>query len=425
MNRLRRLLLTAALLALTGAPALATEPPLLMLDDTLLARSAERLKAGDASLIPAYEALLKRADKALTAPLRSVTDKTALPPSGSRHDYISRGPYWWPNPDTPNKLPYVRRDGRRNPEVAGGAFDYERLQDMIADTRDLTLAWRLGGQRRYGERAAAVLRTWFLAPATRMNPNLAYAQGIPGIVDGRGIGLIDTRDLFWVIDSAQLLARAGVMPADDERALKQWFAQYTQWFLTSEPGREEAAAYNNHGLFYDAQAVAFLIYSGNPQQARRIALAATTLRIAGQIDRKGRLPAELERTRPFHYTAFTLQAATRLARHAQAVATLPDTWPASDPRCAHLQWGCKVDLWTRSADGRSLKSAIDLLAQAVFDPTLLGPATPEEPRPPLATALPVLLLARDVLGGAAYDAALARLRTAAPDDVHWLLWPQR
>jgi len=31
-------------------------------------------------------------------------------------------------------------------------------------------------------------------------------------------------------------------------------------------------------------------------------------RIPGQINKKGQLPLELKRTRPFHYTAFTIQA---------------------------------------------------------------------------------------------------------------------
>src|SRR4051812_27315839 len=56
------------------------------------------------------------ADAALKAPLFTVTSKTRVPPSGDKRDYMSLGPYWWPNPETSDGLPYVRRDGMVNPE---------------------------------------------------------------------------------------------------------------------------------------------------------------------------------------------------------------------------------------------------------------------------------------------------------------------
>lgn len=407
-----------------GSVLATTSPPtFVLLDDALLDAATTRLRQGDPLLVPAQEALMRRATKALQTRPRSVTDKTALPPSGDKRDYVSRGPYWWPNPATPNGLPYVRRDGQRNPEVTDGALDSDRLQAMVADVRDLALAWRFSGEDRYAAHGAAMLRTWFLDPATRMNPHLRFAQGIPGIVEGRGIGLIDTRDLAWVIDSAALLARAGALAADEREALRRWFADYVRWMLDSELGREEAAAYNNHGLFYDAQVVAFLVHVGEPVAARRIVLAARTLRLASQIDREGRLPFELERTRPFHYTAFTLQAATRLARHGRSVIALADTWPASDPRCQHAQWRCPVDLWRGGADGRSLPTAIATLALAVLSPASLVAPTAVEPKPPLASALSALLLARTAIEAPLLDKALAVLRQHAPEDVHWLVWP--
>ena len=189
----------------TTAPAAISTPALLTLEPAALALTRQRLASGDAALQAPYAALRRRADQALLTAPRSVTHKTSTPPSGSKHDYMSMGPYWWPNPATPNGLPYVQRDGQRNPLASGNALDSNRLQGMLADVRDLALAHHFTGDMRYARKSAAVIRTWFLDPATRMNPSLRYGQSIPGITDGRGIGIIDTRDLWLVIDAVALI----------------------------------------------------------------------------------------------------------------------------------------------------------------------------------------------------------------------------
>jgi hypothetical protein len=64
---------------------------------------------------PALDALIKQADQALRTPASSVMDKEATPPSGDKHDYMSVGPYWWPDPSNPDGLLYIRKDGETNP----------------------------------------------------------------------------------------------------------------------------------------------------------------------------------------------------------------------------------------------------------------------------------------------------------------------
>ena len=61
--------------------------------------------------------LRAKADELLSLPPVSVVARNQHPKDGNLHAYASMGPYWWPNPDTPNRLPYVRRDGEKNPET--------------------------------------------------------------------------------------------------------------------------------------------------------------------------------------------------------------------------------------------------------------------------------------------------------------------
>jgi Alginate lyase len=415
--------------AATPAPVPASAPTLLTLEPAALALTRQRLQSGDTALRAPLAALKRRAERALLAPPRSVTHKTMVPPSGSKHDYMSIGPYWWPNPATSTGLPYVQRDGQRNPQSAGDALDATRLQGMVSDTRDLALAYHFTGDVRYAQKAAVVIRTWFLDPATRMNPSMRYGQSVPGVAEGRGTGIIDTRDLWWVIDAVALVDPSGAgLNATELTALRQWFADYAAWLHTSELGRDEAAAKNNHGMFFDVQLAAYWLSVGETEKARRLVFDAQAGRFAAQFDPQGRMPLELARTRPYHYHTFTLEAATRLARYGQVLATRPPpdgALQATDASCKPpaSDVRCPMDLWRVTIDGKSLGGVLDFVAAAVTNPKTWAHATALEPAPPLATALPVLLAAQRALPGGRFGAPLAVLKELAPDDVAWLVWP--
>src|ERR1700741_327346 len=83
---------------------------------TFVLFTASILFAQSASPSPAVAALIKQADDALRTGPFSVMEKKLTPPSGDKHDYMSVGPYWWPDPSKPNGLPYIRKDGQVNPE---------------------------------------------------------------------------------------------------------------------------------------------------------------------------------------------------------------------------------------------------------------------------------------------------------------------
>lgn len=269
----------------------------------------------------------------------SVMDKAVTPPSGDKHDYMSQAPYWWPDPSKPDGLPYIRRDGERNPEIARIA-DHDNLGRLIRHVATLGRAYEATRNETYAAHAARLLRVWFIEPATRMNPHLEYGQAIPGVTTGRGIGIIETRDLPRLLDGVRKLADSKRWTAADERALQSWMRSYLRWLLDSAHGREEARNGNNHETWYDVQVVGLALYVGDRATARRT-LEGASARIARHIEPDGAQPRELERTRSWDYSIFNLTAFFELAGRGEPLG---------------------VDLWHyRTNDGRSLRAALQYL----------------------------------------------------------------
>ncbi|WP_160154749.1 alginate lyase family protein [Microbulbifer sp. ALW1] len=290
-------------------------------------------------------ALQEKAQQALAHPLYSVVEKESTPASGDRHDYYSLGPYWWPNPDTQDGLPYIRRDGKRNPAINQLAGDNGRLVALSRDVTALALAYRVTGDTRYADKARTQLHNWFIRPDTRMNPNFQHAQAIPGLNDGRGIGIIEARFFIPLIDAVELLGAQ--LSAEETQHIHQWFQQFNHWLLTSDNGFEEDNWHNNHGTWFDAQVVAFALFTGDVDTAKRRLRITQMRRIGAQFDRHGNQHAEFERTRPWHYANFNLEAYNLLGRFGEQVG---------------------VDIWNYSVDGHALKKGYALIAETVMSP---------------------------------------------------------
>jgi len=270
----------------------------------------------------------------------SVMQKARAAPSGDKHDYMSQAPYFWPNPATPDHLPYVRRDGERNPEI-NAITDHANMDRMSKDARTLALAYFVTHDEVYASRAALLLRAWFENPATRMNPNLNFAQAVPGVNDGRGIGIIESRGLTSVVDAIGLLNNSANWTVQDQAALESWFTQFLLWLQESSNGRDEAKAQNNHGTFYDVQIADFALFTGQKELSARTLEQAKQKRIEPQIERDGRQPKETDRTKGLSYSAMNLEGMFDLAS---------------------LGEHAGVDLWNfESKHGGGIRKALDWL----------------------------------------------------------------
>lgn len=282
--------------------------------------------------------VLNAARSCLTEQTRTITSAAASRSAGGLHDYFSEGDYWWPDPKTPTG-PYVRRDGQSNP--ANFIAHRELLLRLSIQMPTLTAAWLLTKNRIYADHAVAHLRAWFIDPATRMNPNLIYAQAIHGVDTGRSIGIIDTLHLVEVARAALVLERDGAIQADDSQGTRGWFIEYLHWMTTSERGQQERDERNNHGSCWLLQAAAFAAYVGDGRALDECRERLKSKLFPEQIGNDGSFPLELARTKPYSYSLFNL-----------------DVLGMS----AHILSGASNDLWTyRLSDGRSLEACFRFL----------------------------------------------------------------
>lgn len=351
----------------------------------------------------AHRQLLEEAEQAAVTPPGSVTDKAV--PGGivaGPHDFVSIGRYSWPNPDTTDGLPWVRRDCVVNEAAYAPEFDLTRYKAVVDNATTLALAYRATGTTRFADAAAAHLSRWFLQPETAMRPHLAHAAVLPGANNGTWYGIIQGAVMARIPFVAAAIADSEAWTATRDQGLRRWFGDYVQWLETGSAGRRQASEGkdNNTMLWFHTQRAVFGRYAG-AKDVVGDAMERLAACCDSQIAPDGSLPAELERPESLVYSVY---------------------WHTAAVTAAALGPLHGVDLWNRSAaDGRSLRTSLDHLA-----PFLLGrapwPWPHTDDRPPEQASWVYALAAR-VYGDTGYQAVsdhVAEVHASSPAHIHRL-----
>ena len=371
---------------------------LLLLDKDNLDQIKAKIDRQDPFVMPAYQTLISKAEKALSMGRLSVVDKTLTPPSQNKHDYMSFGPYFWPNPKTKDGYPYIRRDGKVNPNALIDS-DSPRLVRLANALETLALAYYYTNNTKYAQCAVEMIQIWFINDTTKMNPHLKYAQGIPGTVPGRALGILDGRHFIKILDSITLIEHSNLLSSKDLEKIKQWVKEYQNWLLTGEYAYEESHRPNNHGTFYDYQVVGYALYLEQPKKAEELLTNAQYVRLGSHIGSKGQNFHELERTRPLHYSLFDLEALMGLALYSD-----------------HCD---DVNFWTFTINETSLKKAIDYVVKYKNNRDIW---LVKNEKVNFMDLTPTLLVAAQKYQTDEYNKEILKLWRSKQDDISFMKW---
>jgi len=244
----------------------------------------------------------------------SVTYKERLAPSGDTHDYVSLRRYYWPNRDSEDGYPWREKDGETNPLIH--QYDRTPLGDLAESVRNLSLCYFITEQGKFGQRAADLIKIWFIAEDTYMNPHLKYASFVPGRKSNDGNGIINSVLFIKIVESIGLLWESPYFLHSEKEQLQKWFHNFRDWLLNSPNGKSEQQTDNNHGLWFDAQILSFSFFCEQSEFIKTYLTKYTLPRIVQQIEPNGQMPREIERTLGLHYMEYGLNALIDIASYA-------------------------------------------------------------------------------------------------------------
>ena len=276
---------------------------------------------------------------------------TAFPPTktslGNRNDFYSNADYWWPNPNKP--------DGFARCASYDGAVEPPDIQlAPIGNARPARRGrprWerptRSPARSRYARKAVRSLRGFFIDEKTRMNPNLNFAQVVPGQGEGRPAGIIDGLHLIEIPLAIAAMERSPSFSPELLAGLKKWFGDMAHWMVTSGNGKKEGASKNNHAVAFWLQVACFARFAGDEKLLAECRRQFKEVFVSKQMAADGSFPAELKRTKPYAYSIFQLD---NMAALCQVLSTPED------------------DLWRfELPDGRGMRKAMAYLYPYLAD----------------------------------------------------------
>jgi len=251
------------------------------------------------------DVVLAEADWAMQQQPVTVTASYCERSAGGIHDFYSEGDYWWPDPEKPDG-PYIRKDGETNPDnFVDHRLAMIRLSKVVGS---LASAYLITEDEKYADHAFTHIRAWFVDSTTMMNPNLLYAQAIKGITTGRGIGIIDTIHLMEVAQGIIRMQHASSVDSAELEAVKKWFSAYLRWLTTHKNGIDEMNAKNNHGTCWVMQVASFAKLTGDSELLDLCRTRYKNILLPDQMAEDGSFPKEIDRTKPYGYSLFNLDA---------------------------------------------------------------------------------------------------------------------
>lgn len=241
----------------------------------------------------------------------TVTDSTSERSAGGIHDFYSEGDYWWPDPENPDG-PYIRKDGMTNPE--NFTAHRKAMIRLSQISGALASAYIVTGDKKYIEQLVPHLQAWFVDEETKMNPNLLYGQAIKGIVEGRGIGIIDTIHLLEVVLAVNAIEDSTAISSSDVSKIRTWFSNYLEWITTHPYGIKERDNGNNHSVCWAMQVAVFAHFTSNEKLTQFTENFYKNTLLPEQMNDKGAFPLELARTKPYGYSLFVLDGMAALCQ---------------------------------------------------------------------------------------------------------------
>lgn len=316
-------------------------------DDDLMRGAKEAFEAKDPVFMGLYEDFKNFVDTAhMKLDVISPPDMNSkLSPTRDPRDLMTLSPYWWPNPDTADGLPYVRHDGIRNPEL----YEYtvgEWCSVVAVATQDLAFMYYISGDETYAKKAADMLREWYINPDKGLNPNIAFAQFVPGLDYIRGTGLLAANDMTAAINAAKILEPSQSWTDKDEADMKDWAKAFLYWVEYSTQGQKEHEGSNNHAIWYEANRQALALYAGEHEYLAEIIEKYMYPQLSNQVGEDGSLPHEVARTLGLHYMTYHMSGVTRSAMVAHKIG-IDDIWShvGDNGRCMSMALDFVIPYW--------------------------------------------------------------------------------